>query len=689
VARQSERRAIDIARGEKQQAVEPAPPRRRQAPEPPSGREAAKQSAHEGPIGLATVRDRLLTAAIALAVVGLAYDGGTYALTSRNPVAIGIWWTLIMTVGFGLLPLARPPRPALWTGGLLAAFALWTGLSLIWAESQEKAFAEFNRVLLYLGVFIVVVAVGTTANARRWRDGMALGLVGVAVLALASRLFGDLVGDQDLLALLPGVEGRLSYPVDYWNGLAILIGLAFPLLLGCAVDRPPLGGALAVAPVPALVAVIYLTSSRGGAATAIVGAVVFCALTSRRPGALAATACAAAGAVAVIAVLEARPELVDGPLASAAAASQGKSAAVLIALVCAAVGLLYGFGSRLAPPISFRPGRSLRLALAVAGVVAVVAAVVAVDPPERFDRFRKAPSPPTAGQPGFTESHLLSGGGSGRWQFWSAAVDEYRSRPVIGRGAGSFESWWAQNGTIEYFVRDAHSLYLETLGELGLVGLALLAAVFGTGLVTGGRRLARQPRAHGALTAAFVAAFAAFAVGAAIDWMWELTVVGVIGVTCLALICGPATAVERSEESARTRRLGRRGVVGLRAAFVAAGVAVVAAQAIPLLAQSEIRESQQAAERGDTKDALQSARAARSIQSWAASTHLQIALVEEQIGDLGAARSAIDDALERDRSDWRTWLVSARLEAKAGHPRIARERLRHARRLNSRSTLLE
>lgn len=644
---------------------------------------------HERPVAFTAVRDRLLTAAIAIAVFGLAYDGGSYALTSRNSIAIALWWMLIMTVALGLLPLARPPRSAIWTGGLLTAFAIWTGLSLIWAESQEKAFAEFDRVLLYLGVFVLAVVAGRPGNARRWRDGLALGLVGVAVLALASRLFGDLVGDQAFATLLPGVEERLSYPVDYWNGLAILIGLAFPLLLGCAVDRPPLGGTLAVAPLPALVAVIYLTSSRGGAAAAIVGVIVFCALTTHRLRALAATACAAGGAALVIAILKARPELVDGPLDSAAAASQGKSAALLIALACVGVGLVYGLGSRFFPAVSFRPRRAVRLGLAVAGIVAVVVAVAAVDPSERFDRFKKAPGVPTGGQRGFTESHLLSGGGSGRWQFWSAAVDEYQTRPVTGRGAGSFESWWAQHGTIQYFVRDAHSLYAETLGELGLVGLALLVAVFGSGLVTGVLRVTRHPRPQRAVTAALVATFAAFAVGAAIDWAWELTVVGVVAIACLGLICGPASTFEdRSQESGRTRRLGARGVLGLRAAFVVAGLAVVIAQAIPLLAQTEIRESQQAVARGDTKTALQSARAARNLQSWAASPHLQIALVEEQIGDLDAARSAIDDAIERDRSDWRSWLVSARLEAKAGHARAARERLRQVRRLNPRSTLL-
>jgi hypothetical protein len=636
---------------------------------------------------LKAIRGPLLTAAVAAAVFGLAYDGGSYALTSRNPVAIGIWWAVIFAVALSVWPLERPTRSAVTTGALLAGFAVLTGLSSIWAESEEKAFAEFGRVLLYLGVFLLVCLAGTRENARRWRDGMAIGLVGVAVLALTSRLFGDLVGDQGLATLLPGAEERLSYPVDYWNGLAILVGLAFPLLLSIAAERrAPLVRALAIAPLPALVAVIYLTSSRGGAATAIIGTMAFIALGSRRLVAVAATACAAAGSAAVIAILDARPQLVDGPLDSAAAASQGKSAALLIALVCVAAGILFGAGSKLVPEFRWHPRPLLRWGLVLAGVVAVAIAIVAADPSERFDRFKRAPGTTSGGQAGFTESHLLSGGGSGRWQFWSAAADEYEAHRAFGGGAGSFESWWAQHGTLPYFVRDAHSLYVETLGELGIVGLGLLVAAFGCGLLAAGRRLRGDSNEGRSLTAAFAATFVAFAAAAAIDWAWELTVIGVVGIACLGLACGPATAPPGHPPTAAIGRRRSRWV--LRGALVTAGVGVIVALAIPLLAQNEIRASQKAAARGDGKKALEDALAARGLQGWAASPHLQVALVQEQAGNLRAARESIAKAIERDRSDWRSWLVSARLEAKAGHQRSAREQLREARRLNPRSTVL-
>jgi O-Antigen ligase len=633
----------------------------------------------------------LLTAVVAAGVFGLAFDGGGYALTTRNAVAIGVWWALIMAVALSVWPVARPTRAAIAVGGPLAAFALFTGLSLIWAESGEKAFAEFDRVLLYLGVFALAVVAGTRENARRWRDGMAIGLVAVGALALASRLFADLVSETDLASLLPGIEERLGYPVDYWNGLAILVGLAFPLLLSCATEeRRPIVAGFAVAPVPVLVAVIYLASSRGGAATAIVGTAVFIAFGARRLAALAAVICAAAGSAAVTAILSARPELVDGPLNSAAAASQGESAAPLIVLVCLATGLVYALGSRLAPPLRFRPGPALRRGLAVAGVVAAVGAIVAVDPGERFDRFKRAPSESGgSAEGGFTESHLLYGGGSGRWQFWSAAVDEFETRPVVGRGAGSYEAWWAEHASFSYFVRDAHSLYAETLGELGLMGLGLLVAALGGGLVVAASRLRRRSKAMRSLTAGFAAAFVAFLFAAAIDWAWELTVIAVVGFLCLGLLCGPATAPSDGADPAREPRTGRgRRSWALRAGLVVCGLTVVVAQGIPLLAQHQVRASQEAAARGDGKAALERALAARDLQGWAASPHLQIALVEEQMGRLVPARRAIADAIERDRSDWRSWLVSARLEAKSGHERSARGRLREARRLNPRSPLL-
>ena len=76
-----------------------------------------------------------------------------------------------------------------------------------------------------------------------------------------------------------------------------------------------------------------------------------------------------------------------------------------------------------------------------------------------------------------------------------------RTFPVAGRGAGTFELAWLEQQPIPVSVVDAHSLYLETLAELGLVGLGLLVLALApplAGRLPGrergcGRRLRRLP----------------------------------------------------------------------------------------------------------------------------------------------------------------------------------------------------
>ncbi len=111
--------------------------------------------------------------------------------------------------------------------------------------------------------------------------------------------------------------------------------------------------------------------------------------------------------------------------------------------------------------------------------------------------------------------------------------------------------------------------------------------------------------------------------------------------------------------------------------------------AVPMLAQNRLEESQAAAARGDAAGAIEAADDARAVEPWASSPYLQLALLEEQQGNLGEANRHIEDALERDRSDWSTWLVAARVQTKAGFIRRGRRSLRQAERLNRRSQLFE
>lgn len=619
-----------------------------------------------------------LTVAVAAGVFWLALRGGGYALTVRNPVAIAIFVLIAGAVLVGAWPRARVPSAALVVGGLLAAFALVNGLSGLWTDSAEKAFIEMDRAALYLGVFCVVVLAARPGGARQWANGLAAGIVAVAALALASRLFIEEFGPSEVAQVDP-TDPRLSHPLNYWNGLAIFVGLACPLLLAAATTaRTRLWGALAIAPFPVLAGTIYLTSSRGGAAAAALALVAFVALTNRRQAAVAALVPALAGAAAGILLLHVHEELVDGPLDDPAIASQGRTAAALILVACALTGAAYAWLKRL-PPLEIQLSRSVKRGVLVACGVLLLAGVVAADPAARFDDLKR---PPEQFEGSYTRSHLLSSGGSGRWQFWEAAVDEFSAHPVAGGGAGSYEAWWAQHGKLVYFTRNAHSLFIETLGELGLVGLLLLLSLAATGAVVGVKRLRGSPAPERPIVAAFVAAYAAFLFSAATDWIWDLTAVGVIGIACLGVLTGPATEFALPDVRPRVRHR-------WRAATAVAALVLLIAQAIPLVVELKIRDSQDELKDGDADAALASAEDARGYQDWAASPHLQVALVQETRGDLGAAREEIGTAIDRDPSDWRLWAVAARIEESAGDVDAARASYQRAKALNPRSPLFK
>ena len=118
--------------------------------------------------------------------------------------------------------------------------------------------------------------------------------------------------------------------------------------------------------------------------------------------------------------------------------------------------------------------------------------------------------------------------------YWKAAVADASAYPVLGSGAGSFDDFWLGHRTIGAFVQDAHSLYLETAAELGLVGLALLGCALLVPLSSAVSRR-RQP-----LVPVAAAAYVTFLVHAGLDWDWEMPATTLAGLACAAALIGNA-----------------------------------------------------------------------------------------------------------------------------------------------------
>jgi O-Antigen ligase len=606
---------------------------------------------------------RLLTALI-LAV--LAFDAGSFSLASRTTLAIAVWWTLGLAVLTGLLPQRRPDRLSLAVASLLLLFAAFSGLSAAWAPSAEEALTEANRALLYAGVFALLVGLATRVSAEHLSDGIGMGIAAVGLVALASRLFPELGARNDLASLLPEARTRLSYPLDYWNGLAILVALGLPLLLriGLTAERRPWRVA-ALAPIPALASTIFLTSSRGGVLVAALAVGTFLVLAENRRRAALVIAVMVAASAAAIAVLFAHPVLIDGPFNTSSAESAGRVAAVLIVACCAGAALL----PVVLEPVSPRLTRAVRVGIVVVAAAMAIAVFVATDPVKRI-------ADASSGSDDWSSirGHFINLSDSKRRQLWASAFDQFTGHPVVGQGSGSFEAWWSEHRRVPTFVRDAHSLYLETLGELGLVGFSLLAAVTLAGLAVGVIRIRRADTHERTLIAALTAGFAGFTLAAAEDWMWEMTIVSVVGLALLAILA--AGSVRRPLPGARPIPLWARAIVA------ALATVVIVSEGLALLSSTSLAASRRAAARGDMAQALETADRASALQPWAASPHLQLALVLEETGNLDAARVEMGRALARDGRDWRLWLVASRIETAQGDITEARAALAQVRRLN-------
>ncbi len=190
---------------------------------------------------------------------------------------------------------------------------------------------------------------------------------------------------------------------------------------------------------------------------------------------------------------------------------------------------------------------------------------------------------------------------------------------------------------------NAHSLYVETYTELGLVGFLLLAAFLVTALVALIRQVIRTHAAERVRPAAAAAALAAFLMAAAIDWVWQLP--AVVAVVLLLIGAGVAprhTVVLQAPVDSTGARSARYRWL-LRVVTVLASLACIFAAAYPLAASHAITSSEDAAAAGNMAAAITNASNAVAIEPGSAAAQLQLALSPRggqavRQGDHGRAR---------------------------------------------------
>ena len=585
-------------------------------------------------------------------VTYLGFAGGGFEPVVRDRVGLIVWLPILVGTTAAMGRPIRLPKAARAAILVLAAFAVWTGLSMIWSESAGLSADELARASTYLGILVLSMAVSRLGRIELTLAGVATGVAVIVCAALLSRLQPQLFPADATADAIAAARARLNYPLNYWNGLAILIAIGAPLLIHFATHAySAVARALSTAVLPVLGLSLYLTLSRGGSIAVAAGVVALLALHPRRLSLLPQLAIGAAASAVLIVAAQARPDFTGGLGVNA----DGDAMTLLTAIACvlAGVGRL-GVAAVAArhTPLPPRPRMLARTKMLLAGgaIVAVVAAGLAVDVPGRAsDSWERFKDPEVSQDSG----RLASASGNGRYQYWDAAVGAYDSAPILGIGAGAFRFWWTREGSIPGEVVDAHSLYLEVLGELGIVGFALIAGFVGGILVWMLVSARRASQRHGLeLSTALAAAFA-FAVGAGLDWAWEIPVLP----ACFLILAGAMLAQPSSSEE-RPAPARRRARAALAGGCLLAALVIVP----PFLGASALRDGQARAAAGDLTGALNDAEWGRRVEPYSGGAALQEALVLEQIGRIDDAAVEARDATRKESTNWQAWLALSRME---------------------------
>jgi O-Antigen ligase len=596
----------------------------------------------------------LLTAAV---VVGLASSQGGYFPTSWGLSgtlllwAIGLWLVLSARTDAGLLDLVY--------FGLLSAYTLWVGLSIAWSFVPAETVLELERTFLVLAGVTAVLVLARREHVPRLAGVLLAAITAVSSYALATRLFPDRLGTYDPIA-----GYRLSDPLGYWNSLGVFAAMGLLLAVGFVADScarwARAAGAAALVP---LAATLYYTYSRGSWIALGVACVALVALTPRRLRTIATVAVVAAPAVVGV-IAASRPYALTHETASLAASTSAghrvATALLLLAAAAAALAVLVdAIQRRVAVP------RRIRLACGVAllavALLAVGGAVAREGGPAQLASrgWHAFDTASPRGGPNLNR-RLFSFSGSGRVDIWRGAKAEYVDHQLTGGGAGTFERFWEARRGARIKVRDAHSLYLETLAELGPPGLAfllgaLLVPVAAAFLV---RRQTLMPAALGA--------YVAFLVHAGVDWDWELS-----GVVLTALLIGSLSLI--------AARAGEARVLGRNARVLGASCVVVASMAmiVAYLGNGALDRAQTAVADKSYPAAIQDANRARRLMPWSPWPLIARGDAQLAAGDAHDARASYRHAISIDSGEWRAWLGLAL--ASRGHARATA--LAEARRL--------
>jgi hypothetical protein len=473
-------------------------------------------------------------------VVSVGLVNGGFFPQAWSWALFSVAWVLAMAALAGVSVRLGPLE--VWAMAGLASVAGWTLLSAAWSIDAPSSVREAERALLYVVVVALLLVLAHESGLTVLLGSLLIALLAVTGYALIAYLFlaGDRPPDR--------FEGYLLFrPVGYANAVGVLaaIGIALSIGLFLEVRRGWLRGVCVAALVP-LAAALELSSGRA-AWFALLVALGVMVLAQEQPRQVAAKLSILAVAPLLAVVLSRQADLQAHT--ALFRAGHAERLGVELLLLTLATALLADKAAALTSRATVR--RQQRRWWAAGSLCAIGVFVLTVLMESRHLGDRLAIND--------------------RSVYWHVAWHEWRGHWLLGSGAGTFAHFW-QFQAAGSGAQDAHSLYLETLAELGIPGFCLLLTAVVVPLVAA-FIVRDQPVVRAAL-----AGYVVFLIHAGLDWDWEMPVVTVSGLVCAIVLLVAARS--------RSPRL-----VSLRPALwmVAPIGALLAISAVTLVANGALR----------------------------------------------------------------------------------------------------